>query len=398
MSNLETAPQARVCGGREEVAAAPVRELLTGKQVPLGESTVVRRLLPSLGRRMVGAWCFVDHYGPDDIVDQPGMRVAPHPHIGLQTVSWLHAGEVTHRDSLGSLATVRPRELGLMTAGQAISHSEESPRGHGPLLHGAQLWVALPDAHRHTDPHFEHHPVLPEVTAPGLHATVILGDWDGSRSPGATYSPLLGADLTLAEGTVAGPPLDPDFEYAVLAMSGRCGRGPGRARLDALPRLRPPRPAAARRHRRHPAAARRRALRRAAGDVVELRRPLRRRRRPGPGGLDDRHPLRRGARLRRRAAARPGAPAGPAQAARTRPLKAWRWPGLDDEALAEAMRLLGTKTKKDTVNTALRDVVAGLRALEAFDRLAERGARGEFDQAADAHAAAKRARNEAWAQ
>jgi len=220
MSNLETAPQPRLCGGRDDVSGAPAHELLTGKQVPLGEGTVVRRLLPNLGRRMVGAWCFVDHYGPDDIVDRPGMQVAPHPHIGLQTVSWLHAGEVTHRDSLGSLATVRPRELGLMTAGRAISHSEESPRGHGPLLHGAQLWVALPDAHRHTDPHFEHHPTLPEVTAPGLHATVILGEWDGSRSPGATYSPLLGADLTLAEGTRARPPLDPDFEYAVLVMSG----------------------------------------------------------------------------------------------------------------------------------------------------------------------------------
>ncbi len=220
MSNLETAPQARVCGGRDDVSARPVHELLTGKQVPLGESTVVRRLLPNLGRRMVGAWCFVDHYGPDDIVDEPGMQVAPHPHTGLQTVSWLHDGEVTHRDSLGSLATVRPRELGIMTAGRAIAHSEESPRGHGPVLHGAQLWVALPEEHRHTEPHFEHHPQLPEVAAPGLHATVILGELDGARSPGAAYSPLVGADLTLAAGAAARLPLERDFEYAVLSMSG----------------------------------------------------------------------------------------------------------------------------------------------------------------------------------
>ncbi|MFC1400857.1 MULTISPECIES: pirin family protein [Streptacidiphilus] len=220
MSNLETAPQARVCGGREDVAAEPVHELLTGRQVPLGGSTVVRRLLPNLGRRMVGAWCFVDHYGPDDIASEPGMQVAPHPHIGLQTVSWLHDGEVQHRDSLGSLATVRPRELGLMTAGRAIAHSEQSPSPHSPLLHGAQLWVALPDADRHTEPHFEHHPVLPEVTAPGLHATVIMGELDGARSPGRTYSPLVGADLTLAAGASARLPLQPDFEYAVLVMSG----------------------------------------------------------------------------------------------------------------------------------------------------------------------------------
>ncbi|MBC3842711.1 pirin family protein [Streptacidiphilus sp. 4-A2] len=220
MSNLETAPQPRVCGGRDDVSGTPVHELLTGKQVPLGESTVVRRLLPSMGRRMVGAWCFVDHYGPDDIVDRPGMQVAPHPHIGLQTVSWLHAGEVTHRDSVGSLATVRPRELGLMTAGRGIAHSEESPRDHSPLLHGAQLWVALPDGHRHTEPHFEHHPRLPGVTAPGLHATVILGELDGARSPGATYSPLVGADLTLAADAAVRLPVEPDFEYAVLSMSG----------------------------------------------------------------------------------------------------------------------------------------------------------------------------------
>jgi redox-sensitive bicupin YhaK (pirin superfamily) len=127
---------------------------------------------------------------------------------------------VTHRDSLGSLATVRPRELGLMTAGRAIAHSEQSPAEHGRLLHGAQLWVALPEAHRRTDPHFEHHPVLPEVTAPGVHATVILGELDGSRSPGQVYSPLVGADLSLAAGASARLPLEHEFEYAVLAMSG----------------------------------------------------------------------------------------------------------------------------------------------------------------------------------
>ena len=142
MSNLELRPAPQPCGGNGRTG--PVRDVQPGKQVPLGESTVVRRLLPNLGRRMVGAWCFVDHYGPDDIADEPGMQVPPHPHMGLQTVSWLHEGEVLHRDSLGSLQTVRPRELGLMTSGRAIAHSEESPHGHGPLLHGAQLWVALP--------------------------------------------------------------------------------------------------------------------------------------------------------------------------------------------------------------------------------------------------------------
>ena len=221
MSNLDVKPAATVCGGRDDVSAAPVRELLTGREVPLGESTVVRRLLPNLGRRMVGAWCFIDHYGPDDIASEPGMQVPPHPHMGLQTVSWLHDGEVLHRDSLGSLQTVRPRELGLMTSGRAIAHSEESPRDHARYLHGAQLWVALPDAQRHTAPAFEHHPVLPEITGGGgLHATVILGEIDGAASPGTIHTPLVGADLTLAAGTDARLPLVPDFEYAVLTMSG----------------------------------------------------------------------------------------------------------------------------------------------------------------------------------
>jgi redox-sensitive bicupin YhaK (pirin superfamily) len=221
MSNLDVKPAATVCGGRGDVSGGPVRELLTPRTVPLGESTVVRRLLPNLGRRMVGAWCFVDHYGPDDIAQEPGMQVPPHPHMGLQTVSWLHEGEVLHRDSLGSKQTVRPRELGLMTSGRAIAHSEESPRDHARYLHGAQLWVALPDAHRGTEPAFEHHAQLPEVTGGGgLHATVILGELDGAASPGTTFSPIVGADLTLGEGTAARLPLEPDFEYAVLTMSG----------------------------------------------------------------------------------------------------------------------------------------------------------------------------------
>ncbi|MFE3637849.1 pirin family protein [Streptomyces sp. NPDC059168] len=220
MSNLDRAPVPGVCGGRGFVVAEPVRELLSPRRVKLGESTEVRRLLPNLGRRMIGAWAFVDHYGPDDIADEPGMQVPPHPHIGLQTVSWLHEGEVLHRDSTGSLQTIGPRQLGLMTSGRAISHSEESPRSHARFLHGAQLWVALPDEHRHTEPKFEYHAELPQVTAPGLTATVILGDLDGATSPGTAFTPIVGADLGLARGTDVRLPLNPDFEYGVLAMSG----------------------------------------------------------------------------------------------------------------------------------------------------------------------------------
>ncbi|MEU1086316.1 pirin family protein [Streptomyces sp. NPDC005576] len=230
MSNLDRRATLSICGGRGFVVAEPVRELLTPRHVRLGESTEVRRLLPNLGRRMIGAWAFVDHYGPDDIADEPGMQVPPHPHMGLQTVSWLHEGEVLHRDSLGSLTTVRPRELALMTSGRAISHSEESPKSHARLLHGAQLWVALPEAHRNVEPHFQHHADLPSVTAPGLTATVILGGLDGATSPGTAYTPIVGADLALAAGAETRLPLDPDFEYAVLSMSGQ-------AHVDGVPVL-----------------------------------------------------------------------------------------------------------------------------------------------------------------
>ncbi|POM25595.1 Quercetin 2,3-dioxygenase [Actinomadura rubteroloni] len=254
MSDLDRRPPLRECGGRDDVAARPVRELLAPRLVALGESTRVRRLLPNLGRRMVGAWCFVDHYGPDDITALPGMQVPPHPHTGLQTVSWLHAGEVLHRDSVGSEQLVRPRELGLMTAGRGIAHSEQSPADHGPTLLGAQLWVALPDASRATAPVFEHHADLPTVTAPGLHGTVILGTVDGTTSPGTTHTPIVGLDLSLAAGTDVRLPLEPDFEYAALTMSGTthvdgvaldpgsmlylgCGRSDLRLRTDSAASL-----------------------------------------------------------------------------------------------------------------------------------------------------------------
>jgi redox-sensitive bicupin YhaK (pirin superfamily) len=220
VSNLDRAPGVTLCGGRDAVVAQPVRQLIAGREVWLGESTRVRRLLPTLGRRMVGAWCFVDHYGPDDITGEPGMQVPPHPHIGLQTVSWLLDGEVLHRDSLGNEQLIRPGELGLMTAGRAIAHAEQSPVRHPALLHGAQMWVALPDTARAVAPAWQHHHELPALTDGGLTATVILGDLAGARSPGRTYSPLVGVDLALAPGARALLPVEADFEYAVLSASG----------------------------------------------------------------------------------------------------------------------------------------------------------------------------------
>ncbi|GEL18167.1 pirin family protein [Pseudonocardia asaccharolytica] len=218
MSNTVTDPVVEMCASA--ATAGPVRDVQPAKTVMLGESMQVRRLLPSLRRRMVGAWCFVDHYGPDDIATEPGMQVPPHPHAGLQTVSWLLEGEVHHRDSLGGDQFLRPGELGLMTAGSGIAHAEQSPDPHAPRLHGAQLWIALPDAERAIAPRFEYHADLPVVTDRGLRATVLIGELAGAASPGRVHSPLVGIDLELASGADVRIPIEPDFEHAALTVSG----------------------------------------------------------------------------------------------------------------------------------------------------------------------------------
>jgi hypothetical protein len=197
-------------------------ELLEGAPVALGgpRGFTVTRTLPHRQRRMVGAWCFLDAYGPHDITGTPGMRVGPHPHTGLQTVTWLVAGEVLHRDSLGTVQEIRPGALNLMTAGRGIAHSEETPTAHSALLQGVQLWVALPHAARDMPPAFAHHDDLPAVAAPGLTATVLIGTLAGATSPAASHTPLVGAEIVLAAGAEARIPLTPGFEHAVLVLDG----------------------------------------------------------------------------------------------------------------------------------------------------------------------------------
>jgi hypothetical protein len=221
VSNLDLAPDETVCTGSADGSAGPVHELLVGREVMLGPRGMeVTRTLPHRDRRMIGAWCFVDAYGPENVVGGAGMQVPPHPHTGLQTVSWLVGGDVLHRDSLGNRQLVRPGQLNLMTAGRAISHSEESPADRPPILHGVQLWVALPDRDREVDPHFEHHADLPVLTDDGVSTTVIMGELGGSSSSAQLYSPLVGVEVTLAADVVTTLPLRPDFEYGALVLSG----------------------------------------------------------------------------------------------------------------------------------------------------------------------------------
>jgi len=198
----------------------PESVLLPGHDVPLGRYTTVRRLLPLRQRRMVGAWCFVDHFGPEDVRDRPGMQVPPHPHTGLQTVTWLVEGEIVHRDSLGSDASIRPGQLNLMTSGRGIAHSEQSPSEHPPGMHGLQLWVALPDGARHGEPRFEHHPTLPIRRDGDATVTVLVGEHGGMSSPARVHTPLLGLEAVFAGPGSLRLPLDPGFEHGVLVMAG----------------------------------------------------------------------------------------------------------------------------------------------------------------------------------
>ncbi len=216
MSNLEPHPQEAQCGGTTDVATTAVRELLIGRDVVLGgtRGMPVSRTLPNKHRRMVGAWCFVDHYR-----GEVAMQVPPHPHTQLQTVTWLVTGDVRHRDSLGNDQIIRPGQLNLMTAGRGIAHAEQSP-GQPGMLHGVQLWVALPAATTVTDPDFAHHASLPEWSDGPVTTKVLIGALDGAASPATAYTPLLGAEIAFAGPGRTEISLDPDFEYAVLTLDG----------------------------------------------------------------------------------------------------------------------------------------------------------------------------------
>ncbi|MGW0818507.1 pirin family protein [Streptomyces viridiviolaceus] len=220
MSNTETRPAELRCGGPSGDTASSAVEVLTARQVPLGgpRAMPVRRTLPQRARTLIGAWCFADHYGPDDVSATGGMDVAPHPHTGLQTVSWLFSGEIEHRDSLGSHAFVRPGELNLMTGGFGISHTEVStPRT--TILHGVQLWVALPDEHRDAARDFQHYVPHP-VRLDGGTARVFLGTLAGDTSPVRTFTPLLGAELSVEPGATVTLDVDPEFEHGLLVDAG----------------------------------------------------------------------------------------------------------------------------------------------------------------------------------
>ena len=218
MSNPDRNPDEVTCASHDDGAHDPV--VLPYRHVPLGgpRAMPVRRSLPQRERSLIGAWCFVDHYGPDDVSQTGGMVVPGHPHTGLQTVSWLFSGEVEHRDTTGAHAFVRPGELNIMTAGNGIAHSEYStPRTS--VLHGAQLWVALPEATRFAEPGFEHY-APPAVEVDGCRVLVFLGTLFGQTSPVTMQSDLVGAEATIPAGASLVVDLDPAHEHGFLCDTG----------------------------------------------------------------------------------------------------------------------------------------------------------------------------------
>ena len=195
-------------------------ELVDGSEATVGRFAV-RRVLPRRPRRTVGPWCFADHFGPASVTEDAGLDIGPHPHIGLQTVTWLVDGEVLHRDSLGSEQLIRPGELNLMTAGRGVSHSEEATGSYRGDLHGLQLWVAQPDSTRGGAPAFEHHEDLPRVELPGSVATALIGDVAGASSPARRDTDHMAAELQVHGDTTV--PLHPGYEHALIVLRGSVG-------------------------------------------------------------------------------------------------------------------------------------------------------------------------------
>jgi redox-sensitive bicupin YhaK (pirin superfamily) len=198
--------------------ADPVLEVTPSREAQVG-AVQVRRALPRRTRRTVGPWCFADHVGPLAVTEERGVDIGPHPHVGLQTVTWLVAGEVLHRDSLGSEQVIKPGQLNLMTAGHGVAHAEESTGRYRGDLHGVQLWVAQPERTRHGPPAFEHHAELPQVELGSGVATVLVGTGAGVTSPARHDSDQVGMDVTLRPGTTV-VPLTRGFEHAMVVLDG----------------------------------------------------------------------------------------------------------------------------------------------------------------------------------
>lgn len=195
-------------------------ELFPLSKSELSPGFTIARALPQRLLRRIGAWAFLDHIGPVSLSPDLGMKVRSHPHIGLQTFTWMISGEIQHHDSLGYEQIIRPNEVNLMTAGNGIAHTETSV-GNTGRMHAVQLWIALPKSHQQVAPSFEHHPQLPSQHQNGLHQTVLVGAWETLHAPTTVHSPLMAVDMLASSDAQATFALQADFEYGILPLIGQ---------------------------------------------------------------------------------------------------------------------------------------------------------------------------------
>lgn len=217
MSNTETV---RTIESSRDCAAAsfvPVLERIQTHTTDVG-GIAVHRALPRKQRRLIGAWCFLDHIGP--VRHTPvDLHVGEHPHIGLQTFTWMMEGELLHRDSLGTEKIIRPGQVNLMTAGHGIAHTEDATPGLD-VIHAAQLWIALPPEHADIPPAFDHYDTLPNWTEQGVEMTLLIGNYGDKHAPTKLYSPLVGVDIHAKSIAEFELDLREDFEYGLLPLQG----------------------------------------------------------------------------------------------------------------------------------------------------------------------------------
>ncbi|GGX68672.1 pirin family protein [Saccharospirillum salsuginis] len=187
-----------------EPSCTAIDRILEPRMSDLGGFSV-RRLLPTRQQKKVGPWIFFDHMGPAEFPPGEGINVRPHPHIGLATVTYLFEGEMLHRDSLGTVQTIRPGDVNLMLAGRGIVHSErERPEAlsNTRTQHGLQLWLALPKDKEESAPAFYHYPDadIPRVDVKGVPVRVMIGRAYGAVSPVKTFADTLYIEARLAKG------------------------------------------------------------------------------------------------------------------------------------------------------------------------------------------------------
>lgn len=217
MSNTNASGEMVECPNQ---AGQPTLKAVASRKSLLGNGLPIIRHLPSRDQRLIGPWCFLDHIGPTSLAADNGVDVGTHPHIGLQTVTWLFEGALLHKDSLGYEQEIRPGQLNLMTAGHGICHSEESPDGFSGPMHGLQFWIALPAEHEDTDPAFSHHTDLPQWNQDGADITLVVGELAGQRSPARVFSPLVGADIIARDACTLTLPLPTGFELGLCINEG----------------------------------------------------------------------------------------------------------------------------------------------------------------------------------